>query len=253
MSKTYTGKIARKIFPLLTGSAILSANLLHQSTSQAWDSASRNPTHPTHSYITEWAIDQLKAQKPELQQYRTQIIEGANTELHELAVSGTKYGLDLNAKRIEHKGTNRGCDDIQGWWTDSLNAYKQGNKQQAYFLLGIMLHMVEDMGVPAHANNVYHQGNLTEFDNFEFMALSNWKPSFTSINRVDPVFAEPWKYYNFSQDWAKTDAPNYNSPNTFSKTWTFASSAERTLLQNRQGRTSTVVKWALNSAAGALK
>jgi hypothetical protein len=169
-----------------------------------------------------------------------------------LAVSGTMYGIDLNAKRIQHKGTNAGCDDIQGWWQDSLSAYK-GNKEQSYFLLGVMLHMVEDMGVPAHANKVYHQGNLTEFDNFEFMGLSNWKPSFANINRSDPSYVDPSQYYAFSQDWAHTDAPNYTNRDSFSKTWTFASSSERQLLSNRQGRTATVVKWALNSAVAAFK
>lgn len=233
---------------------ICSNNLVNMPVASAWDSnAKLNPTHPTHSYLTEWGINQLKAQYPELQQYRNQVIEGANTELHELKVSGTKYGIDLEAKRIAHKGTNEGCGDIQGWWQDSVTAYKQGNKEQAYFLLGVTLHMIEDMGVPAHANKVYHQGTIKEFDNFEFMALSNWKPSFSNIDRQDPGFAEPWKYYAFSQDWTKADAPGYNSPNTFSKTWTFASSTERRLLSNRQGRTSNVVKWALNSAMVVFK
>ena len=235
----------------LTISLLSITELVWQTNALAWDSTnwkSLGLIYPTHSYLTEWAIDQLKAQYPEIQQYRAQIVEGANTELHELPVSGTKYGIDLNAKRIQHLGTNEGSNDTQGWWQDSLSAYKQGNKQQAYFVLGIMLHMVEDMGVPAHANNVSHQGTLTEFDNFEYMGLSNWKPSYANINQVDPGFVEPWKYYNFSQSWTKADAPNYNSPNTFSKTWTFASSAERTLLSNRQGRTSNVVKWAINSA-----
>ncbi|OKH54610.1 hypothetical protein NIES2101_07330 [Calothrix sp. HK-06] len=239
---------------LISASLLFTNSSLFVPAASAWDSdSSKNPTHPTHTYITEWAIDQLKAGAPELQQFRKQIIEGANAELHELPVSGTKYGIDLNAKRIQHKGTNEGCDDIQGWWQDSLNAYRQGNKQQAYFLLGVMLHMIEDMGVPAHANKVYHQGNLTEFDNFEFMALSNWKPNFNNINRQDPGFAEPWRYYAFSQEWAHADAPNYNNRNSFSKTWTFASKSERALLSNRQGRTSNVVKWALNSAVKAFK
>ena len=215
----------------------------------AWDSAHGNPTHPTHSYLTEWAIDQLKAQNPELNVYRQQLVEGANQELHELPASGTKYGVDLEAKRRQHQGTNEGCDDIQGWWQDSLTAYRNGNKPQAYFLLGIMLHMVEDMGVPAHANKVYHQGNLTEFDNFEFMALSNWKPKFDDINRTDPQYADPWKYYDFSRDWTHSDAPDYHSRDQFSKTWTFASASERTLLSNRQGRTCVVAKWVLSSAA----
>jgi hypothetical protein len=185
--------------------------------------------------------------------YRKQIVEGANTELHELPVSGTKYGVDLDAKRKEHKGTNEGCDDIAGWWSDSLAAYQAGNKEQAYFLLGVMLHMIEDMGVPAHANKVYHQGNPTEFDNFEFMAISNWKPKYDDINRADPGYSQPWKYYALSQDWTHADAPDYTDRSTFSKTWLLASKEERTLFQNRQGRTCNVVKWALNSAVQAFK
>lgn len=219
----------------------------------AWDSAAGNPTHPTHTYLTEWAIDQLKDQAPELAQFQSQILEGANSELHELPVSGTKYGIDLETKRVQHQGTNEGCNDIQGWWQDSLTAYRQGQKEQAYFLLGVMLHMIEDMGVPAHANKVYHQGNLREFDNFEFMALSNWKPKFDDINRQEPGFSEPWQYYAFNQEWTHADAPNYSNRDSFSKFWLTASSSERRLLRNRQGRTSYVTKWALNSAIKAFR
>jgi hypothetical protein len=232
--------------PLIAGIAIFMA----ASPSLGWDSSAWNPTHPTHSYLTEWAIDQIKKDKPEVEKYRKQLIEGANTELHELEVKHKpiKYDVDLESKRKQHKGTNAGCDDIQGWWKDSLQAYRQGNREQAYFLLGIMLHMIEDMGVPAHANNVYHQGNATEFDNFEFMALSNWKPRFDDINRSDPKYKDPWKYYDFNRDWTHADAPNYKSRNQFSKTWAFASKEERTLLSNRQGRTCYIVRWALDSA-----
>jgi hypothetical protein len=232
-------------FFFLNGCKIPSAN--------AWDSKKGNPTHPTHSYLTEWAIDQLNSQYTELQQYRTQVVEGANTELHELPVQGSMYGTNLDAKRIKHQGTNEGCNDIQGWWQDSLSAYKQNHKEQSYFILGIMLHMIEDMGVPAHANKVYHQGNLKEFDNFEFMALLNWKPDFANINRQDPGYIDPWKYYAFSQEWAHADAPNYNNRSSFSKIWMFASRSERQLLSNRQGRTANVVKWATNSAMTAFK
>lgn len=229
--------------------AVLAAFLAGRA--QAWDSSKWNPTHPTHTYLTAWAIDQLKARCPELAPFRTQIVEGANQELHELPVGGTMHGVDLEAARVQHKGTNEGTDDIQGWWQDSLAAYRAGDKEKAYFLLGVMLHMVEDMGVPAHAKKIHHQGSATEFDNFEFMALSNWKPSFADIDRTDPAYAEPWKYYGFSRDWTLSDAPDYDSPDDFSKTWTFASAAERKLLSNRQGRTAHVVMWAVQSACVA--
>ena len=222
--------------------------LLLTTSALAWDSAAGNPTHPTHSYLSECAIDRLKGQYLELQQYQGIIIEGANEELHELSVTGAKYNIDLEAKRVQHQGTNEGSDDIQGWWQDSLRAYRQGNKKQAYFLLGVMLHMIQDMGVPAHANKIYHQGNLTEFDNFEFLALSNWKPKFDDINRQDPGYSQPWHYYGFSQEWTSADAPSYNSRNSYSKFWLTASSSEKRLLSNRQGRTCFVTQWALNSA-----
>ena len=229
----------------------LSACLLFSPVAGAWDSIKHNPTHPTHSYLTEYAIDQLAASRPELRQYRGQLIEGANQELHELPVTGTAYGLDLDAKRREHRGTNAGTDDIAGWWRESLDAYRSGNKERAYFVLGVLLHMVEDMGVPAHANGVYHQGDATHFDNFEFIALSNWKPSFANINRVDPSYADPSRYYDFSRAWTSGDAPDYRDPNSFSKTWVLANGNERALLQNREGRTAVVAMWTLRSATKA--
>jgi hypothetical protein len=214
-----------------------------------WDSARWNPTHPTHSYLTEWALDRLEETFPETGTFRKPLLEGANQELHELRVKGVRYGVDLDCKRIEHKGTNAGCEDIAGWWLDSLEAYCADAKPRAYFLLGVMLHMIQDMGVPAHANQVEHQASLTRLDHFEIMAFSNWRPAFHSINRADPGYAEPWRYYEFSRDWTREDAPNYLSRTGFSRTWTFARPEERALVSNRQGRTCLVTEWALKSAA----
>ena len=218
----------------------------------AWDSAKFKSLtaiiHPTHSYLTEYALDRLQKANPELAKFRQVIIDGANQELHELPVTGTLYGVDLNAKRVEHKGTNAGSDDVPGWWADAAAAYKAGDKQKAYFYTGIMLHMIEDMGVPAHANGVYHQGNLTEFDNFEFMALQKWDPDFPDVNRTDPGFADPSRYYRFSQQWTQADAPGYHDRNSFAKTWLTASPAEKALVRNRQGRTATLAFWALRAA-----
>ena len=232
--------------------AVAVAAILAVSPAVAWDSAKfkwLTPiVHPTHSYLTEYAIDRLSRTYPELTKYRDVIIEGANQELHELPVKGTLYGIDLDKKRIQHKGTNAGSDDVPGWWADAEAAYKAGNRQQAYFLVGIMLHMIEDMGVPAHANGVIHQGTLTEFDNFEAMALQKWDPDFKDVNRKDPAYADPSRYYHFSQDWTHTDAPNYHDRNSFSKTWVTASDDEKALVRNRQGRTATVAMWALNAA-----
>ena len=238
---------------------VLAGLLLSSEDCRAWDSRNGNPTRPTHSLITNWAIDSLKDAYPELDKYRDAIVDGANAEVHELKANqkdidiAAKYEVNLESKRVEHRGTNEGCDDIQGWWKDCHDAYQAGKKDRAYYYLGVLLHMVEDMGVPAHAHKIYHQGNLTEFDNFEFMALSNWKPVFDDINKTDPGFAEPWKYYEFSKDWTLADSPNYKDRNSFSKTWLLASKDERHLLSHRQGRTCNLVKWTLQSASKAMK
>lgn len=240
-------------------SAVLLAPAVNYVDCWAWDSRHGNPTQPTHTLITKWAIDSLKDSAPELETYKEALIDGANAELHELKANmkditiGAKYGVDIDSKRVEHRGTNEGCDDIQGWWNDCQQAYQAGNRSRAYYFLGIILHMIEDMGVPAHAHKIEHQGNLTEFDNFEFMALSNWKPKFNDINKADPAFAEPWKYYEFSKEWTIEDSPNYTDRDSFSKTWLFASDDEKQLLSNRQGRTCNLVKWTLQSACKALK
>ena len=233
----------------------------------AWDSKPPSVVEifetPTHKRITSWAIDELRWQFPELDVYRGDIIDGANaTELHELElkpddrVIGKKYGLDLEKKRKEHQGSNAGTGDIDGWWTDATEAFRAGNKHRGYFILGIMLHMIEDMGVPAHAHEIYHQApSLSDplvFDNFEWMAFFNWKPAFDKINKSDPGHREPWRYYRLSQNWTLEDSPGY-SRDGFSKMWTGASESEQQLLRNRQGRTCHVVMWTLRSASLAIQ
>jgi|SRR5208337_600317 len=244
----------------------------------AWDSAGGNPTHPTHTYLTEYAINQLKGKFPEVDQYREALIEGANTELHELPLTpgdyssnvGHKYGLNLELMRNQHGGTNAGCGNIEGWWVDAFRAYHTtGQRKQAYFLLGIMLHMVEDMGVPAHANNVYHQApsrnEVLKFDNFEAISALNWEPSFGDINRKDPLYntarnlPQPWLYYKFSESWTQSDARNFfgaggytlGDRDNFPKFWKSASDQQKALVSNRQGRTCKVTEWALKSAMNA--
>jgi hypothetical protein len=209
--------------------------------------------HPTHSYFTEYAIDSLRGEFPELETYREVVIDGANQELHELPVKGVLYGVDLNAKRLEHRGTNAGSDDVAGWWKDARKAYAAGRKDEAWFMVGIMLHMIQDMGVPAHANGVYHQGTLTEFDNFEAMAAQKWDPDFATVDRKNPGYSDPSRYYAFSQQWTHADAPDYLDRDAFSKTWPTASDAEKALMRKRQACTASLTMWALRAAAKALK
>jgi|GEM_PF-1165580 len=239
-----------------------------------WGNYFENPLKSVHTRITEYAIEH--SPRNYTTGYEDALIEGANMELHELETSeamrkmGFGYGVDVEAKRKEWGGTNEGCNHIEEIWNDAKGAYaeslkaaesrdfKKGEelKKKAYFLVGIMLHMIEDMGVPAHAKKLIHQGNMTDFDNLEFMALTNWEPQYDpfmdGVAQHDFKYDDPWRYYALSERWTLSDVrafpPGYNSIHTFSKTWALATDAERDFFSKRQGRTCLITGWALNDA-----
>jgi len=236
----------------------------------AWDSRTEGGAQigvgGMHRQYTQIASEFVQGENlREIAQYFNQVEKGCLTELHELRSKdidvrdGNAVGLNVEAKRVQHRGTNEGCDDIAGWWTDCINAYRGGNKPQAYFIMGIILHMVQDMGVPAHANKLYHQGTVGEFDNFEFNATFN--PSYVAkppliiwqqdrVNRADPKFADPSRYYNYSRDWAKADAPGYNNRDSYPKTriWPFWTQNSENLMRDRQARTQAISIWCMRAA-----
>ena len=210
-----------------------------------WDSGRWNPIGSTHSLFTGWAIDPLKSVP------RTPAVPQADHRRREPGVARVEgQGLEVRRQpRCESdRGTRGPTKDVTTSGVGGPTAATPtctGDKTGAYFLLGIMLHMIQDMGVPAHANRVHHQASLTGLDHFEIMAFLNWRPALDAIDRDDPAYPEPWKYYEFSGDWTRADAPDYRSRTQFSRTWTFARPEERELLRNRQGRTYQVTRWAL--------
>lgn len=213
-----------------------------------WDSQNGNPTHATHSYMAEYAIDSLKAAWPELQTYRARIVDGANLELHELPVSDPEQ----EALRIEVGGTNWGADCPEVLWNRARAAYAAGDKGKAYWYVGIVLHYVSDMGAPAHALHVVHQGDFSQRDNFEVCALQRWSPRW-ALNRVNPYYAQPQEYVLWSGDWARSDwyaaYPGRTYTLNFYPFYYFLmTTRQAALLKDRQGRSATACKWALESA-----
>ncbi|HYE77904.1 MAG TPA: hypothetical protein VEI97_07960 [bacterium] len=214
-----------------------------------WDSQDGNPTHATHSYLMEFAIDQLRGTFPEVQTYGAQLIDGANRELHDLPVSNAEQ----EALRIESGGNNWACARPEVYWIKARERYAAGDKAKAYWLLGILLHHVQDMGTPAHGFHVYHQSSPWNWDDFEVMATQGWYPSYSAINRTNPNFSSPDQYVVWNGEWAKSDFnatwPGVTYTRTFySTSWFWASSKEKTFMKNRQGRTAYTTMWALRSA-----
>ncbi len=215
---------------------------------QAWDSQHANPTHATHSYLTEFAIDAVGPMYPEVYDYRSYLVLGANTELHELPLTDP----DLEKLRVRYAGTNAACRHPELVWQDANDAYQWGYTQRAYYLLGILLHYVEDLGVPAHALGVEHQGTWSDMDNFEWMALTRWAPDF-STSRWDPWLATPDQYTSESSQWTRDDfASSFPGAtyarNFFPMTWVLVSRRYTTFVKQREGSSAIAASWALESA-----
>jgi len=221
---------------------------------EGWDSAGGNPTHATHSYLTEHALDALEADHPDLAAYRAEVLDGANLELHELPVSDPEQ----ESLRVEAGGTNWGCEHPEVYWSHATERWLAGDRAKALWHVGILLHFVEDLGVPAHALHVWHQNGPTTCDHFELLAFQRWAPRWDSVERVDPLFATPDAYVGESGAWAEDDFaaayPGTTYERTFfSRTWLFASDHEKAFVEQREGRTAIVATWALDAAMRGLE
>jgi hypothetical protein len=222
-------------------------------TEERWDSQDGNPTHATHSYLTEYAANQLQSWYPDLVTYRATLVDGANREIHDLVLSDPEQ----EALRQEVVGTNAGCMYPDRMWNHVVQAFNAGNVSKAYWYLGILLHYVEDIGVPAHAFGVYHQASPSNWDDFEVMALQGWYPSYSNIDRGDPWLSVPSDYVAWNKSWTIADwqqtFPGVTYYRTYYATsWWWASSRQKTYMENRQGRTAVAASYALYSAMRAL-
>jgi len=220
-----------------------------QADQQAWDSQKNNPTHATHAYLTEYAIAEVGRSYPEVLAYKADLVRGANTEVHELPTGDA----DLEMLRLDVEGTNAACNHPERLWARADGDYRAGLKPRAFFLLGLLLHYVEDLGVPAHALGIEHQGTWALMDNFELMATMKWSPDYGTVNRWNPYLATPDAYASFSADWARTDFATAfpgqaYTRSTFPRTWLFASKKHTSFVKQRQGRTALAARWALDSA-----
>lgn len=217
-------------------------------TEQHWDSQDGNPTHATHSYLTEFALDQLQGEFPELATYRAKVVDGANREIHDLPLSDPEQ----EALRIEDGGSNAACDHPEVVIAHARARYAAGDKAKAYWFAGIFLHYVEDLGVPAHALHVYHQSSPSNWDHFEVMATQYWYPTYAGLTRWDPSLSDPSQYPAFNAEWTRSDFQASFPGVTYTRTfypmsWLWAGSRYKTFMRQRQGRTAMATKWALHS------
>lgn len=163
---------------------------------QHWDSDDGNPTHPTHSFLAEFAVKQVRADFPEVADFEKDLVKGANLELHELPLK--KKNEAYEALRQEIGGSNWAADRPEILWERARASYTAGDKAAAYFHVGVMLHYVQDMGVPAHAFHVIHQSGPKSWDHIEVLAFFDFHADFRTPPPEDPKLADPTAYIEWS-------------------------------------------------------
>lgn len=191
----------------------------------AWDTGVLSRS--THKLIVERGKSWMNPQDTELNAYQARLYDGCNSENHE------------NDKA--HNGNNWGTEGMQIWWNEAVSAYNSSlanilkgdltaankDKNLAYFKLGCMMHLICDLGVPAHSTHVGHGFGYGFFhpDQFEIMANANWKPTYKSSSENDPYvggsgdpgYSSPCDYYLLSQKWTFYDVTN--EPSDTGKGW----------------------------------
>jgi hypothetical protein len=217
---------------------------------QHWDSAGGNPTHPTHSIMAEFAVKQVQGEVSEVVKYQKSIVDGANLELHDLV--HPKY----EALRLEIGGNNWAAEHPELLWDKARASYRSGDKAQAYFYVGILLHYVQDMGVPAHAFHVIHQSSAKDWDHTELLAFFDFHGDLRTPGPTDPELESPLAYIEWSAESARQHFKKLFPGETYHRKFLPQAYADLTdtqwaFLRGREAHCAHATAFALRSAARA--
>lgn len=224
---------------------------------QHWDSAGGNPTHATHSIYAEYAVAWIFYEHPEVRTYKADIVRGANLELHELPL---KTQTEYESLRQEIGGSNWAADRPEILWDKARASYAAGDKAKAWFYVGVILHYVQDMGVPAHAFHVIHQNRPWNWDNVEMLGFFDFHGDLRKPLPAtgDPRLADPIAYIEWSGVRAREHFQNSFPGETYHRTfipqaYKDLTDAHWAFVQERQTACAHATAYALRSAAAALE
>jgi subtilisin family serine protease len=74
----------------------------------------------------------------------------------------------------------------EDFWSQIISEYSNGNKQRAYYLLGRLTHLLEDMSVPPHTlNDAHPPGDLSAYEEYTAATTDNSNGNYKNINSSD--------------------------------------------------------------------
>lgn len=204
--------------------------------------------------MMEYAVELVKTAAPEVKQFEKDLIRGVNMELHEVPRETNDYYEEL---RKEVQGTNWGANRPEVLWEKARLVYHNGHKDLAYFYVGVLLHYVQDMGVPAHAFHIIHQSTVGHRDNIEVLGFFDFRADFSTTATPDPQLENPADYVEWSaqtarQHFGDTFPGTTYTLDTFPQVYSEMTETEWAFLRRREADCARGTAYALAAAARGL-
>lgn len=183
----------------------------------------------THRWLTRAAAEHLASAYPgeydELLDYVDTVAEGSEHE-DNLFAGGSDDPETLRVMRhfyrptdgaglyLEDRGAYRSSlewarpNDENAWhWGNGIDAYAQGDKDEAYFVLGHIVHLVQDLTVPAHTHLDEHPPPAG--DDFENYAAEQMIGEHDSFLPTPPEDAPVPEFDSLAEAWRETAQASY--------------------------------------------
>ena len=181
----------------------------------------------SHRWLTRMAAEHLVRAYPgeydELEQYIDTVAEGAEHEdnlflggdLETLRVMRHFYRpSDGAGLYLEDRGSYRSSlewaqhNDTNSWnWENGLRAYAEGDRNEAYFVLGHIVHLVQDLTVPAHTHLDEHPPPAG--DDYEIYVAENTFGEYEANLPTPPANAPVPAFDDLEDAWLRTASASY--------------------------------------------
>lgn len=121
------------------------------------------------------------------------------------------YGINIEVNGLPAKYWSKHQDSVSGDYSiDTIfKLYKEGNNKRAYQGVGHILHLIQDMAVPAHTRNDSHaMGDPYESWAQQYGSININNIDFIQSKNIDEIFDELANYSNknfYSKDTIKVD------------------------------------------------
>lgn len=103
-----------------------------------------------------------------------------------------KHSLVTNSNQSVWDTRNYICERILALYLYAVNLYKKGDKEQAIFWLGCLLHAIQDSYSPAHTKRMKFKDEDNEHDSFDhFMKKKPLEKGFLKLNFKSDFVVEP--------------------------------------------------------------